>query len=70
MATIEKGYDQARVFNQVMQIIEKYSGPEELYAVGEPIMCIRLSSLVYRSILKIITYCFANDFAWFSILHS
>jgi len=54
MATIEKGYDQARVFNQVMQIIEKYSGPEELYAVGEPIMQQAIDSGIQKDIKRLL----------------
>ncbi|MFQ6084072.1 MAG: RND family transporter [Candidatus Aminicenantia bacterium] len=38
MANIEQGYDQAAVYRQVYEIIDKYQGPEKIYAAGEPIM--------------------------------
>ena len=38
LANIEQGYDQATVYRQVYKIIDKYQGPEKIYAAGEPIM--------------------------------
>lgn len=37
IAPIEKGYQQATVYNQVKEIVNKFEGPEKLYAAGNPI---------------------------------
>ncbi len=37
-ANIERGFDQATVYNQVQEIVKKYEGPEQIYPNGEPIM--------------------------------
>lgn len=37
-ANIERGYDQATVYNQVEAIAKKYAGPEQMYTNGEPVM--------------------------------
>lgn len=37
-ANIERGYDQAAVYNRVTTIAKKYSGPERIYTNGEPVM--------------------------------
>ena len=37
-ANIAKDYDQARVYDQVQDIIARYQGPEKIYATGDPIM--------------------------------
>ncbi|HEX4937462.1 MAG TPA: MMPL family transporter [Candidatus Kapabacteria bacterium] len=36
-ANVEEDYDQATVFDQVYKIVEKYQGPEKIYANGDPI---------------------------------
>ncbi|MFQ5632820.1 MAG: RND family transporter, partial [bacterium] len=38
LANIEQSYVQATVYQQVNDIIERYQGPEKIYATGEPIM--------------------------------
>ncbi len=38
IANIERGYNQASVYNRVTAIAKKYSGPEEIYTNGEPVM--------------------------------
>jgi len=37
-ANIERGYDQAFVYNKVTAIAKKYGGPETIYTNGEPVM--------------------------------
>lgn len=37
-ANIERGYDQATVYNKVTAIAQKYSEPEKIYTNGEPVM--------------------------------
>ncbi len=36
-ANVAEDYDQATVFDQVYKIVEKYQGPEKIYANGDPI---------------------------------
>lgn len=36
-ANVEEDFDQATVFDQVYKIVEKYQGPEKIYANGDPI---------------------------------
>ncbi|MFQ5637898.1 MAG: RND family transporter [bacterium] len=38
LANIEQDYVQAEVYQQVQDILEKYRGPEKIYALGDPIM--------------------------------
>jgi hydrophobe/amphiphile efflux-3 (HAE3) family protein len=37
IANIQKGYDQAKVYKKLNEILKKYSGPEKLYSGGDPI---------------------------------
>ncbi|WP_255989746.1 efflux RND transporter permease subunit [Chitinolyticbacter albus] len=36
-ANLAKGYDQAKAYAQVQALIKQYSGPEKIYAAGDPI---------------------------------
>ncbi|NOZ03907.1 MAG: RND family transporter [FCB group bacterium] len=55
-ANIERGYDQATVYNQVRKITEKYNGPERLYINGEPIIQQEIDLGIQRDISVLLPF--------------
>lgn len=37
MATVEEGYSEEYIFEEIEKIVDKYKGPEKIYATGDPI---------------------------------